>query len=53
MYEYLGLRHISGAEAMVYVSFLAILCVAYVLWHARKRLKVSKDALRETEWPGR
>lgn len=53
MYEYLGLRHVSGLEAISVIITLSVLCTVYVLWHARRRLRLSRAALRDTEWPNR
>lgn len=50
-YGYLGLHKINGVEAVIYLGIVAAVSVLYVLWHARNRLKMRKETVRDAEWP--
>lgn len=50
-YGYLGLHKINGVEAVIYLGILAAVSVLYALWHARNRLKMRKETVRDAEWP--
>jgi len=42
----------SGPNVLLALIALGVVCVGIVLWHARRRLRLSRDAVRDTEWPG-